>query len=265
MRFHALLLAVAFAVPAGTPGTAMAQDLVVFAAASMKNALDEINTAWKPAASAGDGVKASYAGSSALARQIEAGAPADLFISADLAWMDYLDEKKLLKPGTRGNLLGNAIVLVAPAQSKASIAIAPGFDLAGLLGKDGWLAMADTNAVPAGKYGKAALEALKVWPSVQNRVAQAENVRAALALVGRGEVPAGIVYATDAAADAKNVRVLGAFPANSHPPIVYPAAVTASSTHAQASAYLAFLRGPAAKAVFEKAGFTILPTQAAVN
>lgn len=263
MRLKTLLLAaaVAFAVPVA----AQAQDLVVFAAASMKNALDEINAAWKPANAAGGGMKASYAGSSALARQIEAGAPADLFVSADLAWMDYLDEKKLLKPGTRGNLLSNAIVLVAPADSKASITIAPGFDLAGLLGKDGRLAMADTNAVPAGKYGKAALEALKVWPSVQARVAQAENVRAALALVGRGEVPAGIVYATDATADAKNVRVLGVFPANSHPPIVYPAAVTASSTHAQAQAYLAFLRGPAAKAVFEKAGFTILPAQPATN
>lgn len=260
MRLKALLLAVAMAVPAGAPGAAMAQDLVVFAAASLKNALDEINTQWKTS-----GVKSSYAASSALARQIEAGAPADLFISADLDWMDYLDQKKLLKPGTRSNLLGNAIVLVAPADSKASVTIAPGFDLAGLLGKDGRLAMADTNAVPAGKYGKAALEALKVWPSVQGRVAQAENVRAALALVGRGEAPAGIVYATDAAADAKNVRVLGAFPANSHPPIVYPAAITASSTHAQAQAYLAFLRGPAAKAVFEKAGFTILPVQAAMN
>ena len=256
-----LLLAALLAI--ALPTAAGAQDLLVFAAASLKTALDEIN--------AGQGivppanVKISYAASSALAKQIEAGAPADLFLSADLDWMDYVEQKKLMKPGTRSTLLGNRIVLIAPSDSKASVKIAPGFDLAGLLGKDGRLAMADVNAVPAGKYGKAALEALNVWPSVSGRVAQAENVRATLLLVARGEAPAGIVYATDAAADAKNVRVLDAFPANTHPPILYPAAQLTESKHPQAAAWLSNLRSAAAKAVFAKNGFTVIAPQAATN
>jgi molybdate transport system substrate-binding protein len=256
-RLAACLTATLLAMAA--PATARAQDLLVFAAASMKTALDEINAGWQQG-----GVKTSYAASSALARQIEAGAPADLFVSADLDWMDYLEQKKLLKAGTRSSLLGNRIVLIVPSDSKATVRIAPGFDLAALLGKDGRLAIADVNAVPAGKYGKAALEALGVWPSVQGRVAQAENVRAALLLVTRGEASAGIVYATDAAAD-KTVRVLDRFPAASHPAIVYPVAVTAASTHPQAAAYLAFLRGPTAKTVFETAGFSVIPPQAVTN
>jgi molybdate transport system substrate-binding protein len=250
-----LLLAALIAVAA--PATAKAQDLLVFAAASLKTALDEI--------SAGQAVKISYAASSALAKQIEAGAPADLFLSADLDWMEYLEQKKLLKPGTRSTLLGNRIVLIAPSDSKASVKIAPGFDLAGLLGKDGRLAMADVTAVPAGKYGKASLEALNVWPSVAGRIAQAENVRATLLLVARGEAPAGIVYATDAAADAKNVRVLDAFPASTHPPILYPAAQLSESRHPQAAAWLAGLRSAAAKAVFEKNGFTVIAPHAVTN
>ncbi len=250
-----LLLAALIAV--ALPAQAKAQDLLVFAAASLKTALDEI--------AAGQAVKISYAASSALAKQIEAGAPADLFLSADLDWMDYLEQKKRLKPGTRSTLLGNRIVLIAPSDSKANVKIAPGFDLAALLGKDGRLAMADVSAVPAGKYGKAALEALQVWPSVSGRIAQAENVRAALLLVARGEAPAGIVYATDAAADAKTVRVLDAFPANTHPPILYPAAQLVESRHPQAAAWLASLRSPAAKAVFEKNGFTLVPANAATN
>lgn len=260
-RLAAILLLAALSALA-MPAAAQAQDLLVFAAASLKTALDEINAAQSvlPAAR----VKISYAASSALARQVEAGAPADLFLSADLDWMDYLEQKKLVRPGTRSTLLGNRIVLVAPADSKASVKIAPGFDLAGLLGRDGRLAMADVAAVPAGKYGKAALEALQVWPAVQGRVAQAENVRAALSLVARGEAAAGIVYATDAAAE-KTVRVLDAFPADTHPPILYPAAVLSDSRHAQAAAWLAALRSPAAQAVFEKNGFTLLPLQAATN
>jgi len=178
--------------------------------------------------------------------------------------MDYLERKTLLKPGTRSTLLGNRIVLIAPSDSKASVTIAPGFDLAGLLGKDGRLAMADVNAVPAGKYGKAALEALNVWPAVQTRLAQAENVRATLLLVARGEAPAGIVYATDAAAD-KTVRVLDAFPANTHPPILYPVAQLSESRHPQAAAWLSHLRSPAAKAVFETNGFMLMPVPAATN
>lgn len=243
-----------------SPVAAKAQDLLVFAAASLKTALDEINTQFKQ----GGNVKVSYAASSALARQIEAGAPADIFLSADLDWMDYLEQKKLVKPGTRSTLLGNRLVLIAPADAKASITIAPGFDLAGLLGKDGRLAMGDVAAVPAGKYGKAALETLNVWPSVASRIAQADNVRAALALVARGEAPAGIVYASDAVAD-KGVKVLGAFPADSHPPILYPVAQLSESKHAQAAAYLAFLRSPAAKAVFETNGFTLLAPDAKIN
>ncbi|QDO97017.1 molybdate ABC transporter substrate-binding protein [Ferrovibrio terrae] len=244
------------------PVAAQAQNLLVFAAASLKTALDEITAAQGVIPPAN--VKISYAASSALARQIESGAPADLFLSADLDWMDYLDQKKLLRPGTRGTLLGNRIVLIAPSDSKASVKIAPGFDLAGLLGRDGRLAMADVNAVPAGKYGKAALEALRVWPSVSGRTAQAENVRATLLLVARGEAPAGIVYATDAAAE-KTVRVLDAFPASTHPPILYPAAQLVESRHPQAAAWLGALRSHAAKAVFEKNGFTVIPAQAAVN
>lgn len=260
MRFLTLAVAAALAVlPAATRAQSGAPALLVFAAASLKTALDEINTAFGQG-----GVKVSYAASSALARQIEAAAPADVFISADLDWMDYLAQKKLVKAGTHTVLLGNRIVLIAPADSKATVAIAPGFDLAGLLGRDGRLAMGDVNSVPAGKYGKAALEKLNVWPSVANRVAQADNVRAAMALVARGEAPAGIVYATDAAAD-KSVKLLGAFPADSHPPILYPAAQLADSRHAQAAAYLAFLRSAPAKAVFEKNGFTVLAADAKVN
>lgn len=256
-----LLLAVLIAV--SLPAGAKAQDLMVFAAASLKTALDEISAGQSIVPPAR--VKISYAASSALARQAEAGAPADIFISADLDWMDYLDRKALLKPGTRSTLLGNRIVLIAPSDSKASAKIAPGFDLAGLLGKDGRLAMADVASVPAGKYGKAALEALNVWPGVQNRIAQAENVRAALLLVARGEAPLGIVYATDAAADAKTVRVLDAFPANTHPPILYPAAQLGASSHPQAAAWLGTLRSPAARATFEKNGFTVMPATAATN
>lgn len=241
-------------------------DLLVFAAASLKNALAEVDAGWAqtPQGKAA-GVKTSFAGSSALAKQIEAGAPADVFISADLDWMDYLEQKQLVKPATRGTLLGNAIVLVAPTDStgdsKTGAAIA---ELPKLLGKDGRLAMADTNAVPAGKYGKAALQHLKLWDAVAGRIAQAENVRAALALVARGEAPFGIVYATDAAAEPK-VRVVASFPAGSHPPILYPAAVLAASSNPAAAAYLDYLHGPAAAAIFTRNGFTVLKPDAKTN
>jgi len=235
---------------------ARAGDLLVFAAASLKNALAEVDAGWKES-----GVKTSFAASSALARQIEAGAPADIFIPADLDWMDYLDKKALVKAGTRGSLLGNAIVLVAPKSNRAAATIA---DLPGLLGKDGRLAMADTNAVPAGKYGKAALQHLKLWDAVAGRIAQAENVRAALALVARGEAPLGIVYATDAAAEPL-VRVADTFPAGSHPPIIYPAAVLAGSKNPAAAAYLAYLHGPDAAAIFARHGFTVIRPDAKTN
>ena len=255
-RFAGIMLALACAVAVLMPaGPAAAQDKVtVFAAASLKNALDSINAAWK--AESDKEAAISYAGSSALAKQIEQGAPADVFISADLDWMAYLSDKKLTKKDTETRLLGNRIVLVAPADSKASAAIAPGFDLAALLG-DGRLAMANVDAVPAGKYGKAALEKLGVWASVADRVAQAENVRAALALVATGEAPLGIVYQTDAAADPK-VRIIGAFPEDSHPPIIYPAAETAAAKAADAGAFLKYLQSAKARGLFEAQGFTVL-------
>ncbi|WP_430396677.1 molybdate ABC transporter substrate-binding protein [Ferrovibrio sp.] len=240
---------------------ARAQDLLVFAAASLKNALDEIN---QGQAAGQAGVKVSYAASSALARQVEAGAPADLFISADLDWMDYLQQRNLVRNATRTNLLGNRLSLIAPADSKAAITLGSNANLAALLGPDGRLAMGDMNAVPAGKYGKAALDALNIWPQVANRVAQAENVRAALALVARGEAPLGIVYRTDAASEPK-VRVVSDFPENTHPPIIYPAAALAGGKQEAAAAYLARLRSPAAAAIFTKHGFALLPADAKIN
>src|SRR5262249_16152667 len=189
----AALVGGALALPAAP---AVAKDLLVFAAASLKNALDDIDASYKK--ETGKEVTVSFAASSALAKQIEQGAPADLFISADLDWMDYLAKKNLIKPATRSNLLGNSIVLVAPADSTVTAKIAPNFALASLLG-DRRLAMANVQSVPAGKYGKAALEKLGVWDSVKDRVAQADNVRAALLLVSKGEAPLGIVYKTDLA------------------------------------------------------------------
>ncbi|SDO07459.1 molybdate transport system substrate-binding protein [Methylobacterium phyllostachyos] len=234
--------------------------VVVFAAASLKNALDDATAAWTK--ETGKTARISYAGSNALAKQIEAGAPADLFISADQAWMDSVERAGLLKPGSRIDLLRNALVLVAPGPKKSGsdpeVALAPdlGTTLKKLLG-GGKLAMATIDAVPAGKYGKAALEKLGAWESVKTQVAQAENVRAALLLVARGEAPLGIVYATDAAADA-SVHVLATFPPDSHPPIVYPAAITAESQHPDAAALLSFLRGPTAGSAFARQGFTLI-------
>jgi molybdate transport system substrate-binding protein len=248
-------MAVAGAALLLAPIAASAQETVtVFAAASLKNALDEINVACE--ADVGEKATISYAASSALAKQIEEGAPADVFISADLAWMAYLSEKSLTKKDTETKLLGNSIVLVAPADSAASTVIAPNFDLAALVG-DGKLAMANVDAVPAGKYGKAALEKLGVWASVEGKVAQAENVRAALALVSTGEAPLGIVYKTDAAADPK-VKILGTFPADSHAPIIYPVAQTAESKDDDTPAFLKCLQTAKAKELFEKQGFTVL-------
>lgn len=238
---------------------AQAEDLLVFAAASLKNALDEVDTAFT--GQTGHLVKTSLAGSSALAKQLEQGAPADVFISADLDWMDYIQKAGLLADGSRFDLLRNSIVLVAgkdstiPAQT-----IGQGFDLARLLG-DQRLAMALVESVPAGKYGKAALESLGSWNAVAGKVAEAENVRAALLLVSRGEAPLGIVYRTDAAAEPA-VRILGAFPASSHPAIIYPAAVLKASAKPAAIAYLNFLRGPAARAAFERQGFAVIASPA---
>jgi molybdate transport system substrate-binding protein len=221
----------------------------------MKNALDEINTAWA-ARHGGKKAVISYAASSALAKQIEAGAPADIFISADLDWMDHVAQRNLIRPDTRRNLLGNRIVLIAAKDSKLAATIVPGFDLAALLG-GGRLAMGAVDSVPAGKYGKAALEKLGAWNGVKDHLAQAENVRAAMVLVSRGEAPLGIVYQTDAAADPA-VRIVGTFPQGSHPPIIYPAAVTRASTNADAAAFLAFMRSDTARIALEGQGFTVL-------
>jgi molybdate transport system substrate-binding protein len=249
------VMAMLFAAP---PAALAADAVTVFAAASLKNALDDINHAWK--ADTGKKANISYAGSSALAKQIVAGAPADLFISADLDWMKYLSDKKLMRKKTQVRLLGNRLVLIAPKASAKPVTIAPGFDLAGLL-KGGHLAMANTDAVPAGKYGKAALEKLGIWKPVEGRIAQAQNVRAALKLVATGEAPYGIVYQTDAHAE-PSVAIVGTFPQDSYPPIIYPAALVAGSTNPDAAAFLKYMQTARAKALFEKQGFTFLPAAA---
>jgi molybdate transport system substrate-binding protein len=248
-------LALATAVAPLSVARAQAGGLVIFAAASLKNALDDIAAAWTKETGK-TAPKISYGASSALAKQMEQGAPADLFISADIDWMDYVDQKNLIKKDTRVNLLGNKIVLIAPKESKVAVEIKPGFDLAKALA-GGKLSMANVDAVPAGKYGKAALEKLGAWNGVKGNIAQAENVRAALLLVARGEAPLGIVYATDAAAE-PNVKIVGAFPAGSHPPIIYPAGETKASKSADAKAFLDHLKSSKARPAFEKQGFTVL-------
>jgi len=253
----AILAAAAAAIAiAAAPASAQAQDksITVFAAASMKNALDDVDAAF--ARQSGIKVVASFDASSALMKQIEGGAPADVFVSADLKWMDYGAQKKLIKDDTRVNLLGNALVLIAPKNSKIEQAtIAPGFDLAKLAG-DGRIATGDVTAVPVGIYARAGLEKLGVWSSVEPKMAMTANVRAALVLVARGEAPLGIVYSTDAKVE-PGVKVVGVFPEDSHDPIVYPVAATASAKP-EATAYLAFLRSQAAKAIFETYGFAVL-------
>lgn len=236
------------------PAPAQEGTLVVFAAASLKNALDAVNAQWQK--DTGKQAKISYAASSALARQIEQGAPAQMFVSADIEWMNYLAQKNLIKADTRSNLLGNRLVIVAPKDRAQPLEIKRGFDLAKALG-DGRLAMANVDAVPAGRYGKAALTALGLWDSVANRTAQAENVRAALIFVSRGEAPLGIVYQTDAASD-PNVAVVATFAEDTHPPIIYPIALTTAPGHPDAAAFLVFIRSGAAKSVFEAHGFTVL-------
>lgn len=234
---------------------AQAKDVLILAAASLKNALDDAAAAWTR--ETGKGTKISYAASSALAKQIEGGIPGDIFISADVPWMDHVAARKLIRPASRTDFLGNQIVLIAGRESGADLKIEKGFGLRAALGADGRLAMADVAAVPAGRYGKSALESLGVWSSVADRVVQAENVRMALRLVSRGEASFGIVYRTDAASD-PNVRVVGVFPAGSHPPIVYPMAQLSASTNPDAQAFIDWLKSPAARPFFEKQGFSVL-------
>ena len=247
--FRQAIVAIAMAFAA--PALAQASGPVVLAAASLQESLNAAADGW--ARKGHPRPVISFAASSALAHQVEAGAPADLFISADEDWMNYIARKGKVRAGTRVSFLFNNLVLIAPASSKARLTIRPGFPLARALGS-GHLAMADPDSVPAGKYGKAALTKLGVWSSVQGKVAGAENVRAALRLVDLGEAPFGIVYTTDALAD-KGVRIVGTFPANSHAPISYPVALLTASTNRDAEGFRRYLLSREGKAIFHRFGF----------
>ena len=237
------------------PGSAAvpAPTLLVFAAASLTDALDEVGRAFTDQSHIA--VKTSYAASSVLAKQIEAGAHVDVFVSADSEWMDYLEKRGLLRTGTRRDLLGNELVLIAPLDSNVQLKIAPGFPIVPALG-GGRLATADPDSVPAGLYARAALTKLGVWEALVPHLARAENVRAALAYVARGETPLGIVYQTDALAD-KRVRVVDVFPADTHPVIVYPEGATLGA-QPNSARYEAFLHGPTARRIFARYGFETL-------
>jgi molybdate transport system substrate-binding protein len=225
-------------------------ELLVFAAASLTSVLGELSTAWE--ASSGVHVKTSYAASSVLARQIEAGGKADVFISADQEWMDYLQSRALIDKASRRNLVGNRLVLIAPADSKIELEIAPGFPLAAALG-GGRLSTGDPDTVPVGRYARSALVSLGLWDEIQDRLVRADNVRSAMMFVSRGEAPLGIVYTTDALVDPK-VRVVDTFPENTHAPITYPGAVTKGS-RGQAADFLVFLGGPQARETWRRFGF----------
>jgi molybdate transport system substrate-binding protein len=247
-----LALASVLAATLATP--ALAEEVVVFAAASLKDALDAVAADFQ--AETGNTVTISYAGSNALAKQIIEGAPADIFISAAVNWMDEVEKAGLVVPDTREDLLGNTLVLVAHGKDVAPVEIGEGFDLKALLG-DGKLSMAMVDSVPAGQYGKETLEKLGLWSAVEGSVAQSENVRAALALVSTGEAPYGIVYASDAVAD-ENVTVVGTFPDDSHKAIVYPAALLTGAADAADKAFFEALSSDAADAKFTAQGFAIL-------
>ena len=248
-----VLFAAAIAILSWSAAASDSSQITVFAAASLANAVQDIGKAYE--AKNGTKVVLSFAASSLLAKQIESSDGVDMFISADMEWMDYLEKRRLLAADTRKNFLGNRLVLVAPADTKTSLTIGRNFPLMKALG-NGRLALADPDTVPAGKYAKAALTSLGVWDSVADHLAPAENVRVALAYVARGEAPFGIVYETDARIESK-VRVAGVFPENTHPPIVYPVALT-KDAKSQAKAFLDYLNGPEARTVFEKYGFKVL-------
>ncbi|MBC7799235.1 MAG: molybdate ABC transporter substrate-binding protein [Gemmatimonadaceae bacterium] len=243
----ALLLALA-------PVAAHAQGVTVMAAASLTDAMRSLGQAW--AARGNPAPRFSFAASSALARQIEQGAPADIFISADEPWMDHLQQRALIVDGSRTSPLGNRLVLIAPADQPGTIDLSPGVDLLTRLGPQGRIATGDPASVPVGRYAQASLSALGVWDQVSPRLARAENVRAALLLVERGEAPLGIVYATDAAAS-RGVRVVGTFPGDSHPPISYPFAIVRRGDRPEVQALFAFLTGPDAAPVYRQFGFSI--------
>lgn len=230
--------------------------LTLYAAASLKPALDPLITAWHK--DTGLHSVAVYAGSGTLARQIEYGARADLFLSADPDWMDYLDHLGLVRKETRSNLLSNRLALIAPHNTRLPLSIVPGFPLSDFLG-EGRLAMGEVNTVPAGRYGKAALQALGVWNEVSGRLLETDNVRSVLRLVTQSEVPAGIVYESDTIAEA-DIQVIGIFPAGSHPMIIYPVAILAESQHKHALDFLRYLRSDRAREIFQKAGFRLMPS-----
>jgi molybdate transport system substrate-binding protein len=248
-----LFKSLAFGLLSSLCSLGLAADITVFAAASLKESLDENVKTF--AAKTGHRVRVSYAGSNALARQIENGAPADLFLSADEEWMDYVAQKNLIVAATRKNLLVNTLVLVAPADSDAKLVIAPGFGLAAAL-KGGRLALANPDSVPIGKYAKAALTSLGIWNDVEKSLTRSENVRASLVLVARGEAPLGIVYATDAKVEPRT-RVVDTFAANLHPPVIYPGAIVAGKLNPATQSLLDYLAGPEARAVWIKYGFGI--------
>lgn len=252
MQFSRMLGAVALAWSL-VLAPAQAAPVTVFAAASLKNALDEVGREY---ARTGGEARFSYAASSAMARQIEQGAPADIYVSADADWMTYLAERRLVVAATRRDLLTNRLALIAPADSKTALKVARGMPLARAL-RGGRLAVAGPD-VPAGKYARAALISLGAWDGVSRKLAQAENVRTALQYVARGESPFGVVYDTDAKLEPK-VRIVGLFPAGSHPAIVYPAALVAGSKNPDAARFLSFMSGPQAAVVFRRHGFTVLP------
>jgi molybdate transport system substrate-binding protein len=247
----AWLAATLFAVTLPAVPARAADEVTVFAAASLTNALQELGSAYT--AKTGVKVTFSFASSSAVARQIEAGAPAELFISADGEWMDYLQQRGLIDVSTRRDILSNRLVLIAPADSTVQLKIAPGFALAAALGKDGRLSTGDPDFVPVGRYARSALQNLGIWNDVADRLLRAENVRSAMAFVARGEAPLGIVYLSDVGVE-KKVRIVDTFPASSHLPIVYPAAIVKGAKPG-AAAFYAFLQTPEARAAFEKYGF----------
>jgi len=246
-----LCLSIASIGPAGAE--TKQPEILVFAAASLTNVLEEIGTAYEKTAHVR--TRMSFDASSNLAHQIEAGAPADVFFSADTQWMDYLESRHLIQAATRRNVVGNQLVLIAPAGNQVKLQIAPHFPLAAALGP-GRLAVADPDSVPAGRYARSALSALGVWDEVVDRLARAENVRAALRYVARGEAPLGIVYSSDALVE-RGVRVVDTFPAGTHEPIVYPVALTASAK-GEAAGFLAYLLSPQARKVFVEYGFSAL-------
>lgn len=255
MLTRRLFAAAGLSLVSGAASRAQAPPLTVFAAASLQDVLGPIGEAFTHAG--GEPVRFSFAGSQALARQIDQGAPADVVISADLEWMDWLTERRRIVSATRRDLVSNRLVIIAPAASRTALKVGPGMPLARALG-GGRLALADPTAVPAGKYARASLERLGVWAGVETRLAPSDSVRGALAFVARGEAPLGVVYATDALSEPK-VRVVGVLPEATHPRIVYPAAVVAGAARPrEAAAFVGYLRGPAAQAIFRRAGFTPL-------